>query len=87
MTAALLGEMVPVGIGAAKVGATLLAAADFFPPFFPLFYGFPVFLPLASFDFVPAWRAYARFAGIRRVKFCSAAFLLNPRSQGQYILK
>ena len=33
MTAALLGETVPVGIGAAKVGAALLAAADFFPPF------------------------------------------------------
>jgi hypothetical protein len=65
MTAALLGETVPVGIGAAKVGAALLAAADFFP----------------------ALRAYARFAGIRRVKFCSAAFLLNLRSQGQYIFK
>jgi hypothetical protein len=35
MTAALFGETVPVGIGAAKVGATaLLADADLFAPFF-----------------------------------------------------
>ena len=88
MTAALLGETVPVGTGTAKVGATaLLTAADFFAPFFCADLRVPGFFALGIFRFFPASRAYARFTGIRRVKFYSAAFLLNLRSQGQYIFK
>lgn len=52
MTAALLGETVPVGTGAAKVGATaLLADADLFAPFFCADLRVPGFLALGIFRF------------------------------------
>jgi hypothetical protein len=76
-----------VGIGAAKVEATLLVVADFFPPFFCAILRVPGFFALGIFRFFPALRTYGQFAGIRRLKFCSPAFLLNLQSQGQYILK
>ena len=87
MTAALLGETVPVGIGAAKVGAALLAAADFFPPVFCAVLRVPGFFALGIFRFFSGIEGLCPICGNTSRKFCSAAFLLNLRSQGQYIFK
>ena len=89
MTAALLGETVPVETVAAKVAAAaVLADTDFFAPLFGADLRIPGFFAFGIFRFsfrhrrvTPDLRDYSA------VNFAPAAFLLNLRSQGQYIFK